>query len=163
MKLPIINLDKPFVMPRRGHINDVGLDLAVPSDGELKPGMNVIGLGYGIKVPVGYIASVYDRSSMATGSCTLDMVISSDDVLVKDIEPNGIPLMSMNPPIDPDYIGEIHLFIFNTSKYTIKYSKGDRLGQLIIHPITYADPMIIEKELKRTDGWSGSTGVNTEK
>lgn len=59
--------------------------------------------------------------------------------------------------IDPDYRGEIVVFLLNTSKESHTVQKGDRIAQLVFHPV--ARPAFLPvPELGATDRGAGGFG-----
>jgi dUTP pyrophosphatase len=158
MNVELIVFKDNYIAPKRGHDIDVGLDVAAPEAGVLLPGPNVIGVGFGLKVPVGYNVSVYPRTGMVSGQKTLDMKVANTFLTVKDVHPNGISLAAQHPPIDPGYAGEIHVIVINHSDLTVEYERGTRFGQLVCHPIAYINPVSNIDET-RGAGWAGSTGI----
>lgn len=158
MKVELIKFRDDYIMPKRGHNIDVGLDVATPDKGILYPGPNSIGLGFGLKVPVGYNVSLYPRTGMVSGAKTLDFQVYGSEHKVVDFEPRGICIDAKHPPIDPGYVGEIHAIVINHSNLAIEYERGTRFGQLVCHPITYIEPIdCIDNS--RGEGWAGSTGI----
>ena len=63
--------------------------------------------------------------------------------------------------IDRDYTGEIRVLLVNTSEFDFVVSTGDRIAQLIIEKIVYADIEQVEalNATARGTGGFGSTGV----
>ena len=62
-----------------------------------------------------------------------------------------------HPPIDPDYRGEIHIILHNTSvsEYDVKH--GERIAQLIVVPC-YPNDLVESQELSATERGSGGFG-----
>lgn len=151
------------VLPRRGHAIDVGLDVFTPTEGVLKPGMNIVPLGLTCEVPVGYGGFIYPRSGMVSGVATKKLEASPYSVRqigterVEAFYPGGVSLVAHLPPIDPGYTGEINAFVYNHSDLYIKYPQHTRFGQLVFYPIAYATP-VEEVDLSRKDGAMNSTG-----
>lgn len=137
MKIKIIDYSKPgdMTLPKRAHYNDAGADVYNPTTVYVKDGETVnIGLGFGVAIPDGHFGLVYVRSSMAAKGLTVEL-----------------------PPIDPGYTGEIHAIIRNHSGKTVCLEKGDRIGQLVVQPVIYAD-FVEEFTEERGTGAFGSTG-----
>jgi len=167
MKVKFTLLRPNARLPERGHDIDVGLDVFTPTSGLLKPGPNKIGLGFSMEVPVGYSASIYPRSGMATGEKTKNMWASStynSEIAwirrdkVYNFYPDGVAILAQIPPIDPGYTGEVTAIIYNGSDLTIEYPLHTRFGQLVIHPIVYVVPCL-EIENSRGNKGFGSTGL----
>ena len=161
MDIKITMLREDAIMPFRGHGIDAGLDCPVPDAGVLKPGPNKIPLGWSMEIPVGYCAAMYSRSGMASGEKSLDMLVELDDyedLHVKECHANGAAITAENPPIDPGYTGEAHAIITNHSGMHIKYDRGTRFSQLVVHPMAYANP-VLSTDTGRKDAGFGSTGT----
>ena len=122
-------------LPYRAHENDAGADvyshenITVPANGTVK-----IGLKFGLKLPDGYAAFVYPRSSLSSKGITCEI-----------------------PPIDSGYTGEIHAIVTNHTRKSYMIWSGDRIGQLVVLPIVI--PEFVFGDFKeRGDGGFGSTG-----
>ena len=62
---------------------------------------------------------------------------------------------------DSDYRGEIKVIMVNHGRECFRYSKGDRIAQLIIEKITTPPVEVVEEldSTERGEGGLGSTGV----
>ena len=62
--------------------------------------------------------------------------------------------------IDPDYRGEILVFLLNTSGEERRLRRGERMAQLVLQPVVRAEPEIAETlgETERGGGGFGHTG-----
>lgn len=123
--------------PKRAHYNDVGADVNSTIDCHIAPGCTrKIPLGFGLELPDGYMAIMMPRSGHAS---------------------KGV--VSQIAPGDPGYRGELHAIITNTNNVdTMKIQKGDRIAQLVIVPVIYAD-FVKDLGEERGTGNFGSTGV----
>ena len=134
MKIEVIDFGYKK-LPFRAHRNDAGADVYLMHDIRILSQMTVaIPLGFGLKLPDGYAAFIYPRSSLSK---------------------NGI--VCQLPPIDSGYRGEIHAIVTNTSNETCQFKEGDRIGQLVVLPIVIAD-FVTDEEEGRGAGAFGSTG-----
>jgi len=135
MKVKIIKFDNFVKAPVRAHWNDSGADVFATEDFTIKPGINVIGLGIGLELPNGYDAVIYCKSGLSA---------------------KGI--FASNSPIDSGYRGEMHAILgsFRQDNYEIK--RGDKVGQIVIRPVVYADFVESFNEEERATGAFGSTG-----
>lgn len=140
MQLSIIELGMKYFTPERKHPNDVGADVyyaGLPV--VIEPGKHArLGLGFGLAIPVGYCGKVEQTSGMAK---------------------KGYVVMA--PPIDPDYTGEIGVYIFNASDSPFEIVHGFKVGQLIISPVVHASFTVGIGD-RRSDGREGSTGVTAK-
>lgn len=163
MQVKFTKLREDAILPYRGHGIDVGLDCPVPEAGILVPGPNKIPMGWAVDVPVGYSASMYPRSGMASGEKTTDLYLfvqhyTTEPITVGQIHPHGVAITAELPPIDPGYKGEVHAIVINHSDLYIKYKAGTRFSQLVFHPIAYATP-VENIDNSRGTGAFGSTGA----
>lgn len=98
--------------PVRAHESDAGLDVFAASDAIFENEYVQYSTGLKLQIPKGYWVAIYPRSSISK----YDLVLA-----------NSVGV------IDEDYVGEI-LFRFRATKQNAKvYSKGDRIGQLVLY------------------------------
>ena len=137
MKIRLIDYGvEPEMRPVRAHDQDAGLDVFSPRTLYIPDGDTAsIGLGFGIDLPAGFMGLIYARSSMIR---------------------NG--LACEHSPIDAGYTGEIHAIITNQSGGATRIERGQRIGQLVIMPIVYAE-LVDEIDDTRGTGAFGSTGA----
>ena len=122
-------------MPERKHYNDTGADVYLLEDLTIKSHETVVvPCGFGIDLPNGYNAHFQTRTSMA-----------KEGIFVQQCA------------IDAGYKGEIHMIVQNLTNVDKFFSKGSRLGYLIVYPIVYPD-FVEEYGDERYDGAFGSTG-----
>jgi dUTP pyrophosphatase len=121
----------------------VGMDICCArDDAYLAPGgWDVIPTGFAIEVPKGFEAQVRPRSGLAVN--------------------HGVTVLNSPGTIDSDYRGELRVVLINNGQSEWWPSRGDRIAQLIIAPVSRA---IIEEaetlsETARGDGGFGSTGI----
>lgn len=135
MKIKIIKYNDDLKLPSRAHYNDAGCDCYSLDDVIIKPNETVcLGLGFGVCLPDGFALFPYGRSSLAKAG-----------------------LVHHLPPIDSGYTGEIHVVITNTSNENYEIKKYDKICQLLLIPIIYAD-FVDDLGDERGDGGFGSTG-----
>jgi len=109
MKIELLKFNEGAKAPKYGRDLDAGADIFLPQNFVLKPGMNKVPLGVGIKLPAGTEGQVRPRSGTLL---------------------RGIAIH--NPPIDPGYTGEIHALAENKTDDAIQLFKGERICQLVI-------------------------------
>jgi len=98
--------------PTRAH-NSAGYDLYVPEDISLPPlSVTKIPLGFATAFPLGNVGHICDRSSF--GSKGIHVF-------------GGI--------IDADYRGEWGVLLYNSKNFTQDIVKGDRIAQVLFHPV----------------------------
>ncbi len=140
MSMNVNLLTSDSLIPTRGTKNSAGLDLYSPIDFEIEGnGQYVIDLKLSIEIPDGYFGQIFDRSSVCRNSW---VVVGAGT-------------------IDSDYRGSIAVVLFNLSKSKVKFTKGQRVAQLIILPYLSCEPKLADT-LSTTDrgiqGF-GSTGI----
>lgn len=136
MKIKLIKFDN-FKAPDRAHYNDSGADVFAAKDIVLYPHcIDKIPTGVGIELPDGYDAVIHCKSGLSANK----------------------GLIMANAPIDAGYRGEIHAIIFNATNDTVVIKAGEKIGQLVVRPVIYAD-FVEELGEERKDGAFGSTGI----
>ena len=134
MKIKYIKFDN-FKKLDRAHYNDSGADIFALDNIPLPPhSVTPIPTGLGLELPDGYDAVIHCKSGLSK---------------------KGI--LAANAPIDSGYRGEIHAILFNSNDDYYYVNKGDKIGQLVIRPVIYAD-FVDELGDERNDGAFGSTG-----
>ena len=125
-------------------LGSVGLDLcaAVVDDVTIWPGRRVkIPIGIAIAIPIGYEGQIRPRSGLAWE--------------------HGVTVVNSPGTIDSDYRGQLAVLLVNLGSRSLKISRGDRIAQLVVSPVT----QVAIRETKilgntpRGDGGFGSTGV----
>lgn len=135
MYLRFIKFNENVKMPVRMHNSDTGADFFLLENITLEAHeTKVIGLGWGVEIPVGYTGKLQVRTSVAK---------------------LGIHIHQC--AIDAGYTGEIHAIVTNMSNTPITFEKNNRIGYLEVYSCVY--PIFIENaECDRKDGCIGSTG-----
>lgn len=128
------------VLPSRATEGSVGYDLCSIGDGMVMPngGRACISTGISICIPNGYYGRIAPRSGLA--------VKFGIDVGA------GV--------VDPDYIGEVRVVLFNHGKEEFYIRKGDRIAQLILEKVMTPEVIEVNEiiQTERGDGGFGSTG-----
>lgn len=146
MKVKFKKLHPDAKIPSRAHSTDAGYDLVATSRSVIPyPTHSVVyGTGLSIAIPEGYVGLIYPRSSV----CKYDLMLY-----------NSVGVC------DSGFSGEIKLVFRDIhageSIHTRKiYNVGDRIGQLIIMPLTDVEFEEAEElgESERGEGGWGSTG-----
>lgn len=120
---------------------DIRADLEEPL--HLKPLERVlVPTGLFIELPEGYEAQVRPRSGLA----------------IKQ----GITCLNTPGTIDNDYRGEIKIILINLSGENQIIQTGDRIAQLVIQKVEYAQLVQVDSLTitERSSGGFGSTGIN---
>lgn len=136
--MKIKRFDKDILLPKKSHLPDVGLDLFLPKAVFIRPFRTMtVPLGIGVAIPEGYAGILVPRSSIAEKGLIIQTSV-----------------------IDPDYTGEIHLIVTNSTDESISLEKGQRVCSLVC--LNVLNPYIEEvEELQSTTRGSaglGSTG-----
>jgi dUTP pyrophosphatase len=121
-----------------------GLDVcaACEDDVVLQPGdIRLVPCGFYMAVPVGYEAQMRPRSGLA----------------IK----HGIMLPNSPGTIDADYRGEVCVILGNIGKEPYTVTRGQRIAQMVIAPVTQATVVEVEEldETARGERGFGHTGV----
>ena len=142
-------LDKGAYLPNRAHEEDAGLDLFAPYDfdvpksygnddaGVVRIGFAVVDTGVHVELPKDTVGMIKSKSGLNIN---------------RGLITEGV--------IDEGYTGSICVKIYNLTENGFRFSKGDKIAQLVILPIVKPRLNIVT-ELKKTDrgnGGFGSTG-----
>lgn len=139
MNLKFKKLSPEATLPKRANPTDAGLDLTATTKSYDTPtGTYTYGTGLAVEIPDNHVGLLFQRSS----------VYKTDLSLVNAV---GV--------IDSSYRGELMLKFRAIG--TNHYNVGERVGQLVIVPISLAEPMLVEDldETSRGQGGFGSSGV----
>lgn len=122
-----------------------GLDLtaALPADAPLSlaPGARaLVPCGIAIALPEGFEAQVRPRSGLAAK--------------------HGLTLLNSPGTIDADYRGEIQVILVNLGAESVAITRGMRIAQMVVTPITRAKLIEVDAldQTHRGSGGFGSTG-----
>lgn len=100
------------VPPRRAHVGDAGLDIALQEDLRLRPGETAyVPAGVKLDIPHGYAAHVMTRS----GTFNHDVVV--------------VPTI-----VDSNYKDEISTIVTNFNVFPVHLHRGDYLAQIVLTP-----------------------------
>ena len=138
MKLIFERLNDSVELPIYKHTNDVGADIVMFKDTVIKPGKNVIPLGFRCIIPPGCAGFLSLRSSWM-----------------------GNGLICNFTPFDADYSGEWHLIVYNVGDEVIIH-KGERICQLLVFSGIQQCDFISTVDYvssKRLENGRGSSGV----
>ena len=127
--------------PTRAHKTDAGLDLVSNENLVIPSGQRrTINLGTAVAIPEGQVGLLCPRSGHAAK--------------------HGLTTLTVPGVIDPGYTGDLKIVLYNTDPKPFEVSKGDRIAQLLIVPVTPLTP--VGRPLDTTargDGGFGSTGT----
>lgn len=130
------------VLPEYAHESDAGMDVRSVDELTIFPGKRaLVHTGLVMMLPPMYEAQVRPRSGLALKS--------------------GITVLNTPGTIDAGYRGEVGVILANFGDSEFKVSKGDKIAQIVVAPVTRA---VIEEtdsidETDRGEGGFGSTGL----
>jgi len=105
-------------LPQPATVGSAGLDLraCLAETLTIAPGARVlIPTGIALALPHGYEAQVRPRSGLALRT--------------------GLTLLNSPGTVDADYRGEIQVLVINLGDAAVVLERGDRIAQLIVHPV----------------------------
>lgn len=140
LEIPV-TLDALATMPAYQTADAAGMDLCCTEDFQLQPmERKLVPTGVRMAIPKGFEGQVRPRSGLAMRY--------------------GIGMVNSPGTIDSDYRGEIGVLLINLGQEAVEFHKGDRIAQLVICPVTRAQPVIVEEldQTERGAGGFGSTG-----
>ena len=133
-----IKLDEGAKMPTRAHETDAGLDIYARED-KIVPAREsaIFDTGVHIELPVGTVGMLKSKSGL-----NVKYGITSEGV------------------IDVGYTGSIVVKLYNHSGIDYRVKAGDKISQLVIHPILTPTPYLVGslEETERGDNGFGSSG-----
>lgn len=135
-KIKILNPDAKT--PSYAHPGDIGLDLYSLEEKILNPGeRHIFFLGFAMEFPEGFGAIVQDKGSISKAG-----------------------LHVLGGVYDAGYRGEYNVHLVNLGQEPYKIEKGDKIAQLVVHPITIVSFETAEElsSSSRGEGRWGSTG-----
>ncbi len=138
MELKIKRIHADAKLPSYGHLGDAGLDLFSADDIVLEKGQALdVPTGIKVAVPEGYVGLVWDKSGVSL---------------------RGVHRLA--GVIDSGYRGEVKVVLVNLSDEPFVISKGMKIAQLLIQPVTTVKVVEVEDlgETPRGEGGFGSTG-----
>lgn len=136
-----IMLDKGAKMPTRAHETDAGLDLYSMEDTIVSAKKSaVFDTGVHVELPPDTVGYIKGKSGL--------------NVKHGIVVPDGT--------VDEGYTGSIRVKLYNLSGYDYKVNKGDKICQLVIHPILKPELEVVDilADTERGSGGFGSTGKN---
>lgn len=143
-----IMLDKGAYAPTRAFAHDAGLDLYTPVDvyvprsekscSDMCRGIDIgsvtIDTGVHVEIPKGYVGYIKSKSGL----------------MVK----HGL---TADGTIDAGYVGSIRVKLFNHTSESYHFNAGEKIAQLVIHPILTPDLEQVDS-LEDTDRGSNGFG-----
>lgn len=128
-------------LPSYANPGDSGMDLTSVDTAFLMPGERVlVKTGLAVQLPIDFEGQVRSRSGLAVKY--------------------GITVLNAPGTIDNGYRGEIGVIMINHGNAPFQITKGMRIAQLVIAPVTWCHPMFVGEisETERGAGGFGSSG-----
>ncbi|MEC7362294.1 MAG: dUTP diphosphatase [Pseudomonadota bacterium] len=131
-------------LPAYATTGAAGMDIvaAVTEDLVLAPGgRSAVPTGLSMAVPADHEVQVRPRSGLALR--------------------HGVTVANAPGTIDSDYRGEVKILLVNLGDADFTVSRGMRIAQIVLAPVTRADPKLVEEldDTARGTGGFGSTGL----
>lgn len=135
-------------LPEYATAGSAGCDLLAAVGTEIVMGVmerQLIPTGIAIALPDGYEAQIRPRSGLAFK--------------------HGISVVNAPGTIDSDYRGEIKVLLINLGDEPFTVTRGMRVAQMVIAPVSQAKWQQVESldETTRSDAGFGSTGTHAKK
>ncbi len=135
--------DLPLPAYATEHAAGMDLPAAIDDDVTLGPGARaLIPTGFAIALPAGFEAQIRPRSGLAARE--------------------GVTVLNAPGTIDADYRGEIQVILINLGDAPFAISRGMRIAQMVIAPVSRVDWNEVAElpETARGAGGFGSTGTD---
>lgn len=143
MTLKFKKINPDAIIPAYAHPSDAGMDIRSVEDLTIPAGKRaLVHTGLVMALPPRYEAQVRPRSGLALK--------------------HGITVLNTPGTIDAGYRGEVGVILANFGDEDFKVSKGDKIAQVVIAPVTQPDEIEEIEEIDETDrgaGGFGSTGI----
>jgi len=134
-------LDRGLPLPAFARPGDAGLDLRASEAVTLEPGeRRLVPTGLAVAIPEGHAGFVLPRSGLAMQK--------------------GVTVLNAPGLIDSGYRGEIKVLLINHGALAVGIERGERIAQLVIHPVAQARLVETDRlpDSARGAGGFGSTG-----
>lgn len=116
LELEYMLLHPDAVDPTRGHATDAGLDLAIVHDMTISVRQRYLApTGVAVAIPPNCVGYINPRSGLGHKA--------------------GLSIVNAPGTIDPGYTGEIKVNLINLGDQPVTLRAGDRIAQLVLHPI----------------------------
>jgi len=145
--LPVVQLDHAHGLPLPAYATSgsAGMDVvAAIDDPILIAPQDRLAIPTGLKmaIPMGHEIQVRPRSGLALNQ--------------------GLTVANAPGTIDSDYRGEIKVIVINLGKEPVEITRGMRIAQLVLAPVTMARLDLVDSldDTARGEGGFGSTGLD---
>jgi dUTP pyrophosphatase len=129
-------------LPDYASTGAAGMDICAAESLNLRVGKrHAVATGFAFAIPDGYEVQVRPRSGLALK--------------------HGITCLNTPGTIDSDYRGEVKVILANLGEDDFQITKGDRIAQIVVAPVTRATMVEVDEidDTARGAGGFGSTGV----
>ncbi len=130
-------------VPQYAHFGDSGADLFSTENCTLQPmARHAVSTSLSAEIPKGFELQVRPKSGLALKS--------------------GLTVLNTPGTIDFGYRGEIKVILINLSSEPYQIEKGQKIAQLVVAPVAYAEFQEVNElsDTARGEGGFGSTGLN---
>lgn len=137
-----LNHGAELPLPAYASPGAAGMDICAAESLVLRAGRrHAVATGFSFAIPDGYEVQVRPRSGLALK--------------------HGITCLNTPGTIDSDYRGEVKVILANLGEDDFQITRGDRIAQLVVAPVTHAAMAEVEEidATARGAGGFGSTGV----
>ena len=159
VKLGFKKLDPNAQLPKYAHEGDAGMDVFALEDTYLEYGTSkIVRTGIAAEIPDGYELQVRARSGLAVKG--IEVVNGPGTVDSKYRGEIGVILRFIHLHTEPVYANGDVIGTRRPPDHGYEIKKGDKIAQLVLAPVTFAEPFEVQ-ELSETDrgtGGFGSTG-----
>ena len=131
-----------LTLPAQATAGAAGADIVSAEDVTILAGnVHAVATGIALAIPQGYEGQVRPRSGLALK--------------------HRVTVLNAPGTIDADYRGEVKVILINHGAEPFRITRGDRIAQLVIAPVTAVRFERVEalNETERGQGGFGSTGV----
>jgi dUTP pyrophosphatase len=142
VRLKRLNHGAGLPLPNYTTSGAAGMDICAAESLTLRAGKrHAVATGFAFAIPDGYEVQVRPRSGLALK--------------------HGITCLNTPGTIDSDYRGEVKVILANLGEDDFQITKGDRIAQIVVAPVTHAAMVEVEEidDTARGTGGFGSTGV----
>lgn len=141
-QLRVRRLHPAASLPAYAHPGDAGLDLTTVEALVVPPGGRVAApTGLAVAIPSGWVGLVHPRSGLARR--------------------HGLTVANAPGTVDAGYRGEVQVLLVNLGDDPVELEVGDRVAQLLLQRVGYAEVVEVEAldDTARGEGGFGSTGT----
>jgi dUTP pyrophosphatase len=142
VRIKRLNHGAGLPLPNYTTTGAAGMDVCAAESLLLRSGKrHAVATGFAFAIPDGYEIQVRPRSGLALK--------------------HGITCLNSPGTIDSDYRGEVKVILANLGEDDFQITKGDRIAQIVVAPVTHAAMVEVDEidETLRGSGGFGSTGV----